>query len=388
MTVSVAGKPIPLPDALSEAGRLALAFVDGGLEWLAWAVVAPGMRYDFADETELVATVQQGLHASPFTLLPQLGLMVSPVKLLTLAAADLRTLGEAESGDSSAVTAARIRQILASHQLVTGDELAAGVSLLGELGVASAPLFQAVAFDEALALSALVHEPYAPRSAAPAKASSKARPASQASTTAAALSREAAAFAVAQARTVHEYCDYYRLYLDRAGQLGGDATPAQREAAATAAMQALLPVLFGTLDCPQVHTPIGPSEVAAVVREWLARGRMVGFARLSHGVQQIVRRARYDGETGDAAKRIVDAYLQSAQAFLASHRIEHGRMSQDGSTCSFPIDDAQLSAELQLSSQGVISLVDFGTRRPQRADLVPAASSSASPSPSPSQDNP
>ncbi|AEA62621.1 conserved hypothetical protein [Burkholderia gladioli] len=377
MTVSVGGKPIPLSDALSEAGRLALAFVDGGLEWLAWAVVAPGMRYDFADETQLVSTVQQGLHASPFTLLPQLGLMVSPVKLLTMSPADLRTLGAAETGDGSAVVAAQVRQILASHQLVTRDEVVAGVSLLGELGVVTAPLFQAVNFDESLALSALIHLPYPTQGAASGATQAGGMPTVP---QAPALLQEAAAFAVAQARTVHEYCDYYRLYLDRAEQLGDGATPQQRESAATAAMQALLPTLFGALDCPQVNQPAGPADVAGAVRAWLARGRMIGFARLSHGVLQIVRHTRYKDETGDVARRIVDAYLHSAQAFLAAHRVERGRMGQDGATCSFPIDDTQLRAELQLSSQGVISLTDFGTRPPPPSDLVPAPPAAASPS--------
>ncbi|KVH37499.1 hypothetical protein [Burkholderia cepacia] len=343
MTVSVAGKLIPLPAALSEGGRLALAFIDGGIEWLGWAANAPAARYDFADETQLVAAVQQGLHASRFALLPQLGLMVSPVKLLTLSTADLRTLASAESGDDSDIVAAQVRQILSAHGLLTREDLAAGVSFLEQLSVNSAPLFQAPGFDEKLALTRLMYPGQAAQQPA--------------------LQREAASFALKQARTVHEFCDFYRLYLDRAEQLGGDATtPEQREVAATDAMHALLPLCFGALDCPQVQGLTGPPEVASSVRNWLARGRTMGFTRLSLGAQQIVRHTSYKGETGDAARRIVDFYLHSAQSFLASQQVYHGLMGQDGATCSFSVETGQLRAELQLNSHGVISLADFGAR--------------------------
>ncbi|WP_390623100.1 hypothetical protein ACEQUB_p01328 (plasmid) [Ralstonia syzygii] len=353
MTVSVAGKLIPLPQALSEVGRLALAFIDGGIEWLDWAATAPMARYDFADETELIATVQQGLHASRLALLPRLGLMVSPVKLMTLGLADLGTLARAEGGDDSAVVAAQVRRILADHSLATREDLAAGASFLAQLGAGSAPLFQALGFDDSVALAGLMHLPQGAQQPA--------------------LRQEAASFAVQHARTVPEFCDYYQFYLDRAEQLGSSAaTPGQREAAATAAMEALLPVLFGALDCPQVQGLASPSQVALTVRNWLARGRVVGFARLSRGAQQIVRHTAYKGETGEAARRIVDLYLQAAQSFLAAHQADHGLMGQDGATCLFPVEAAQLHAELQMSSNGVISLNDFGTRPASPAATVPA----------------
>ncbi|MDN7674307.1 hypothetical protein QZM22_17695 [Burkholderia oklahomensis] len=358
MTVSVAGKLIPLPNALSDIGRLALAFVDGGIEWLVWAATAPSARYDFADETELIATVQRGLHASRYTLLPQLGLTISPVKLMTLSLADLNTLARAESGDGSSVVAAQVAKVLSEHGLVTRDELTAGVSFLAQLGVKSAPLFQALGFDDSLAVTNLMHLPQGARQ----------QP----------LQQEAASFALKQARTVLEFCDFYRFYLDYAQQLNSSAaTPERREAAATDASEALLPILFGALDCPQVQGLAGPSDVAQTVRNWLAQGRMVGFARLSQGAQQIVQHTAYKGETGEAAKRIVELFMHAAQSFLAAHQPDRGTMGQDGATCLFPIESAQLRAELQLSGNGVISLNDFGARPAAPAALAPAVTETA-----------
>ncbi|KGU94991.1 hypothetical protein X888_629 [Burkholderia pseudomallei MSHR4377] len=358
MTVSVAGKLIPLPNALSDIGRLALAFVDGGMEWLVWAATAPSARYDFADETELIATVQQGLHASHYTLLPQLGLIVSPVKLMTLSLADLNILARAESGDGSSVVAAQVAKILSEHGLVTRDEAAAGVSFLVQLGVRSAPLFQALGFDDSLAIANLMHLPQGARQ----------QP----------LLQEAASFALKQARTVLEFCDFYRFYLDYAEQLNSSAATAERrEVAASEALGALLPILFGALDCPQMQGLAGPADVAQAVRNWLAQGRMVGFARLSQGAQQIVQHTAYKGETGEAAKRIVELFMHAAQSFLAAHQPERGTMGQDGATCLFSVESAQLRAELQLSSGGVISLNDFGARRAAPAMLAPAAPENA-----------
>jgi hypothetical protein len=262
---------------------------------------------------------------------------------MTLGLADLRLLARAEGGDDSAVTAAQVRKIMADHQLATRADLAAGPALLAELGIAASPLFQALDFDDGLALWQLASEA-PPDAEAPAPTP---------------LQREAAAFGVQQARTVQEFCDYYRVYLDRTATLGG-AAPEQRSQAAAATLQALLPQLFGTLDCPQIRGLPSPGEVELAVNSWLAQGRQVGFTRLSQAVQQIVRHTSCQGEAGDAAPKAVRLYLQSAQAFLSASRPSRGRLGQDGATCLFTLEGGSLRAELQVGSNGVISLRDFG----------------------------
>ncbi|MBN3727876.1 hypothetical protein G3N92_27285, partial [Burkholderia sp. Ac-20379] len=100
MPLTIAGRLIRTESQLSEAARLTLALIDGGAGWLAWAVAAPAARYDFPDETQFVAAVQQGLHAAPLALLPALGLLVNPIKLLSLGVDDLRVLTAAEAADA------------------------------------------------------------------------------------------------------------------------------------------------------------------------------------------------------------------------------------------------------------------------------------------------
>ena len=336
MSVSVAGRLVQSVEVLSSLGRLSLAFVDGGLEWLAWAVADLDVHHEFPDETALADQVQRSLHGSPFALLPALQLMVSPVKLMTLGLADLRLLARAEGGDTSAVVEAQVRKILAEQRLVTQAELASGPALLAALDIAASPLFQAMDFDSGLALSQLATE----------------------TPPAASLRREAAVFAVAQARTPQEFCDHYRVFLDLAAPRVS-ASLEQREAAATATLQVLRPQLFGALDGPRIHGLPSPRDVDAVVGDWLSQGRQVGFARLSLAVQQIVRHAACQGETGDGVLQVVRPYLQSAKDFLAAGHVSTGRMGQDGATCSFLREAGHLQAELQVNDRGFISLGHF-----------------------------
>ena len=361
MTISVAGRPIPQATSLSDLCRLVLAFIDGGQEWLAWALATPAARYDFADETTLVTQVQQGLHASPLALLPTLAMLVSPVKLMTLGLADLRVLARAEGGDTSAVVSAQKQRVLADHQLFTQDDLATVNTWLAGLGVGNAPVFQAMGLNERAALCELMRGP----------GDADATPADGAD-------QEAATFAVQQARTPLEYADYVRFYQALAAQPGASATtPQARADHATQAMQSLLPLFFGALDCPQVNDLPSPGEVAQTVSAWLTSGRRVGFARVSEGLQQFVRHTAYSNETGDAAQRLVELYIASAQSFLAAARPRQGRMGQDGATCTYALQAGNQLAELQLGASGVISLRSYGLQPTSPA--VPAPTPPAEP---------
>ncbi|WP_126946387.1 hypothetical protein [Xanthomonas sp. BRIP62409] len=338
MSVSIAGRLISMPTMLSTLGRQCLAFIDGGTQWLTWAIQAPGVRYDFPDESSLLDEVQQGLHGSRLALLPQLELRVSPVKLMTLSPTDLGTLAQAEAGDTGSVVKAQLQRIFRDNALYTASDLAAGRSLLTQLKVDGAGVFQSLDMEESLALRQLAADA-PPDNVTPA------------------LQQEAAAFAIEQARTPLEFCDYYRFYLACTATI---AAADERAHAAASALQTLLPQLFTTLDCPQVQGLPSPNEVERSVAEWLARGRQIGFARLSLAAQQIVQHTRYRGDGGDqAASDAIRLYLQSAQAFLAANRPSRGVLGQDGSSCVFSMQNDALAALLQVNG-GIISLRDFG----------------------------
>lgn len=341
MSVVLAGRVMQTPAAMSDLGRLALAFIDGGQEWLSWAIASPMHQYNFPDESTLLAQVQQGLHTSRFAYLPTLGLMVGPVKLLTLGAADLRILGRAETGDTTPPITAQVSRVLTDHQLLTGADLAQGTAFLTQAGVAQSTLFQFMTFEDQAALYQLAVQPLG----------SQTIPAT-----------EAATFAVQQARTAQEFVDYFRFYMSYCGRLPSGTTADQRSQQAGAALATLLPLLFGTLDSPQVDGLVPPGEVSRAVATWIQSGKMIGFARLSEGAQLIAQNTIFQAETGDAARVLVQRYLAGAQSVLAGNRVERGFLGQDGASCLYPVRSGDQQVTLALGPTGVITLRFYGLR--------------------------
>jgi hypothetical protein len=337
MTVSVANKPIQDRGSLSTLGALVLSFIDGGVQWLAWAANDTAFNYNFPDETTFVAKVQQGLHNSPLSLLPNLKLLISPIKLMTFSIDDLRILAKAESGDQDPATLARLNSILSAHGVLRQADLAAMPDFLGKLGVASAPVFQSLGLNDLIALSELITLPQ-PQDGDPD------------------IQSDAASFALQQARTPEEFGDYYRAYM--ALKTAG-TPPQQGPAQATAAVQTLLPLMFAALDGPQVDGLVAPAEVKAAVSDWLRQGRRLGFSRLSEGVCRIIDSTAFTDETGAAAQHILDHYLADAQSFLSANNPKTGRISQDGQSCVLPAQSGNLYAELQLNPGGHITLRQF-----------------------------
>lgn len=341
MTVTVANRLIQGRSSLSDVAALALAFIDGGVEWLAWAAATPSAAYHFADETMLVTQVQQGLHASPLTLLPSLQLWVSPVKLMTFSLADLRMLARAEGGADDAASMTRVNAILSAHGLLTHADFRALPAFLADLGVASSPLFQCLGLNESIALMELVTLPD-PGSGDPS------------------TQADAAGFAVQQARTPEEFADYYRAYTALAAKQTTTSAPADsRQMQANEAVQTLLPLMFGALDCPQVNGLVPPAEVAGAVNSWLRQGRRLGFSRLSEAVCRILDSTTFTNETGAAAQQVINHYLANAHSFLAANEPRTGQISQDGRSCVLPAQSGNLYAELLLSPAGGLTLRQF-----------------------------
>jgi hypothetical protein len=355
MSISLAGRGVSSVDGLSALGRLTLSFIDGGLEWLEWATNSLTARYEFPDETSLVDGIQQGLHASGLVLLPRLGLVAGPAKLMSLGLTDLRTLAMAETGDSSDIVTAQLRRVLSDHALVSCHDLTACATFLKQLGVADSVVFQSITFDEQLAIWELLTVPGddsgSTASTSPTDVSQGVEP----------IQLEAAKFAVEQCRTPAEFVDYYRFYLVASAKVAKNdpSTPEQRLASVTRVMQTLLPVLFASLDCPRISGLPVPAQVAIAAADWIAQGKQIGFARLSEAAYQVVRFSTYRDETADAATQIVNQYLRSAQAFLSGNAVRRARMGQDGASCSFAFESQSLRALLLLSSTGTISLRDF-----------------------------
>ncbi len=351
MTLMLGGAALSRRADISDLARLALSFVDGGLQWLDWAILTTAETFGFPDETALAGGVQMGLHASPFALLPTLKVAVSPIKLMTVGVDELKTLRRAETGDTGATTTAQVSRILAAHHIYTQDDLAPTSAFLTEMGVADAPLFQFMGFEDRLALLSLVRQ--ADPSPPPV-----------------ALQQEAAAFGVAQGRTVPEFVDYARFYIGYSAKLG-QLTPDDRQAACERALAVLLPRLFPYLDAPQVNGLLPPAQVGEAVKGWLAGGRDVGFTRLSLGVQQVACNTHFENGGVEDPDQFVTVYVQHAQDLLRAHALTRGIMAQDGASCLFPIEGREFDADLRLGPTGLVTLESF--RRKAKPKPAPGA---------------
>jgi hypothetical protein len=342
MTVSIARRPLYSPRALSDATRLVVGMIDGGDPWLSWAIYDPVARYSFDDEAALLVAVQNNLHASPVALLPRLGLMVSPVKLMTVPPAELRVLAQEQASDPSRPLPEEVAQILLRHELKTAEELDLGTQWLRDAGISDeAPLFQSITLTERIALLALSAD------------------CGEGGNAASHFAREAAAFALAEARTPLEFTDYYRIYVDMASLVELGAPPPERAARASQAVSTLLPLLFGARDCPRVEGIVAPAEVAAAVDDWQMMGRRLGFSRITLGVQQVVAHSSFRHVPLDQAARAVEAYLAGAQSLLREGDLGPPRLAQDGASRSFRVPTETEVADVLQDAQGIISLGSY-----------------------------
>jgi hypothetical protein len=362
MTIVIAGNILQKSDGLSEPARQALSFIDGGQQWLAWAMASPTIFHETADETTFLTDVQHGLHASPMTFLPRLGLSVSPVKLLSLGSDNMRTLMQAEDGDTSTAVLLKVQQILNDHGLLGGDKLRRSCDFLEEIGVASSPLFQMMDFNDRVAVHSL--------------ATSESN---QAIGNSKQSRQEAAAFAVQQARTVIEFCDYYQVYLaylKKTNVFGGSAS--ERNQLCSQAMQTVLPLAFSALECPRLPDRLpSPDEVERRLRDWLVRGRRLGFSRLSQAVLQIVTQTNFSTETGNDARRLFELYFNGAQSFLTTVRFHECLLGQDGENVTFSLQSATQRAVLNVSANRTLSLHSFGNLSAVPADVLVPGNSNA-----------
>lgn len=365
MSLFVAGRSILHPHQLSPLGQRVLSLLDGGVPWVQWAMASTTQRYAFGDEGSLLDGVQQGLHGARMAWLPQAGLQIGPVKLLSLGQEDIDTLCRIEAGEDDRPASLRFHDLLSRHALLTNTALQAYRPFLASIGVADAPLFQQLDFHESRALCQLSSEQgTAMASDAP--------------------SPEAAGFALANARRPIEFCDYYRFY--RTAPHTADSAE-QRRLDAMYMLQLLLPNLFEMLDGAQLtHLP-APEEVDQAINATLASGRTVGFARISLAAQQL----SIDLAPAHLREQAVAEYarcrMRDVHALLGSHRVHSSRLGQDGARMHCLIEGADGHAVVQVEDNS-ISLARYSPTRRDDAGEATVGDQARQPTAAPAQPEP
>lgn len=341
MSLTLANSLIRVED-LSLITRQALSLVDGGLPWVQWASNDTLQRYSFTDETTLVGAVQHGLHGTNLAYLPRCQVFISPVKLMCMGLDDLKRISQWESSGEDVLEASQIEGLFEAHDVIACTNLASPVAILQELGVGESPLFANMTLMEHLELRqwstgvALKDEP------------------------AQRLAKEAAQFALRQARQARDFMDYYCFYISLAQREppGSGLSTEQRLANSEAVLHALLPELFAFLDCPQTRGLPSPAEALTVVKDWLANGKVLGFSRLSSGVRQIVATPSFRADPAAMAASVCN-YVMAANQFFARQQQLVSVLKQDGCTCCYRAEDNQFSGELLLNAEQMISLLSL-----------------------------
>lgn len=332
MSIVIGNRPLSLRD-LSERARLVLSWIDGGPQWFEWAAGSPAATHRFEDETAMLRAVQAGLHDSPLLLLPEIGLLVGPAKLMTLRLDDLRLLAHAGSHAEIQHLVQEVARIGEAEHLFFYRDFDKADVMLAAMQVASAPLFRTRSLMEQVALVELERDGVCTSP----------------------LAAEAAAFAVARAGTVRTFVDLVRTYLRLAETVPGD----RRVDGIDHLLTALRTVSFGALEGPRVQGLASLADIRAAVANWLQSARAIGFARTSLAIEQLVSHGGYSGETRQPPATMMQHYMSRAQALLGVTQFAEGRLEQDGATMRYTARTPLESIELELSPQGVLTIARY-----------------------------
>lgn len=349
--VSIGGRGVARPSELPPEVASVVSMIQGATRWLEWAAADPIDAYPFEDAGSLVAGIQDGLHGSPWTLLPRLGVLVSPVRLLELAADDLAALATYESKESNGVASDRqVKKILSEHDLVGQDELTVGLDFLDEMGLRSDAVFQSLGLADQIDLFRLVDgartETWLDRSS----------------------QKEASGFAVHNAQQPQEFIDYYRLYMAFLERGLGGKTKASRLTPAQEMVDGLGGRLYSQLRCPIVERAPSPGELAELLGRWVPQTGSLAFPRLSAAVSQVFRGAGPTSASGTETQAAVDGYLQRARAVLCEAAPDAPSVAQDGGSRRYPIDAADGSAVVSWSPSGQLTLESIVAEETAAAD--------------------
>ncbi|GEM_PF-1563590 len=332
MTVTLSGRPVRRQEDLSATTQLILSLIPSGAAWLEWAISPGARRFDYVDESGLIADLQSGLHGVGQIVLPGLGLAVSPLKLIQISAADLKVLIAAEQTGSEP-DLAKARKVLTKAGLLTLADYWTGRALLSELGVGDASVFQFMDSQGQAAILGLVET------------------VRRAGRT---IAREAALFALGKACSAVEFADHVEIYVGlvvRAGQTA--STSEARIALVEDALATLRPWLFERLEGPLIVGPKDQVTVALALRNWILSGRTLGFGRLSLGAREIVAfQAQANAATIVEAGR---ALTKAVAVLLDTVQLRGGVVEQDGAM-RFRLQDDRYVAEVRLDADGALTL--------------------------------
>jgi len=344
--LAVGGRYLGSEDDLSERAQTALALIQGGSPWIHRAIASSAETYWFANESELVAGVQRGLHGQPLLRLRRLGVVLSPRKLLTLSSKDLnQILSGEESDEDNAVADASTRKILTDNGIHTHADFALVNAFLQQMGLADDPLFQSMSVADHTAVLRVVSSPV------------------NESVLDRNIQKEAADFAAQNAPDPQAFADYLQFYAATVQKIrDASPKPRRRQQAAQQALDALLPSVQAHLRCPVIAPDASMVDLYAFLNGWINGRNNLGFPSLSVGALQVMQHTPIVDGTVARAQDIVDAYIRDASQFAKITEPRMKTLSQDGERYVFELDSKSASAYLSLDRNGCATLLSYAPK--------------------------
>lgn len=348
--IGIRGRPIQSPAQLLPQAQSLMQLIPGGSAWLA-SIAGASTQYNFANDFELLAGIQAGVHGEPVMMLRKLQIAVHPEALSGFARDEMDSLVAVErgTGDNS-VTRMRVRRLFATQQLLTESELLVGDEFPDQIGLNAEPLFRSRSLPDRIALFNLVNDGVT----------------EQALDTR--LQSEAAQFAVGRALNIPEFVDFYRFYLALLPTGPIDSQLAdKRSRLAEAAADALSDVSFDLLWAPTLDSAPQPSALPGIVSQWSDRGLRLGFPRLSAALAHLAVNVPINGATGLAARQIIEGSMNRLQQLWIGNVPGSVRVAQSGVNRLYAYELPSATAQLSLASDGTLTVANYRPRTPEQA---------------------
>jgi len=347
--VAIDGQKVQNLSDLPSSVQMVTSIIEGGQNWFEWAAKEPVSVFDFPDWPALVDGIQIGLHGNDLVLIGSLGLLVSPVALLSmpdLGISALETYLTAGSGNS--VADIELEKVLRQSNYLSQSQLTLVTDFLSQVELSGNPLFQAMSLGDRIAIYRAINQLPGDWALQPANQT------------------EAAGYASDYATSPRAFADFYTFYMANFAIPELDnLSPDRRARMARLRSDQIAATLRNDMRCPAVVGNPAPEQFQRDLRAWFSAGNGLGFSRVSQGVAVIAGLKKAEDLTGQALTRQIDKYLERAKSV-----VNHGEpnpeptVAQDGSAFFYTFDARDMQTVLQLEcGSGAVTLAEFTDSR-------------------------
>lgn len=341
--VSVAGAKLDSLDQLPASVLQVTSFIEGGLAWLSWAMGEPQSRFDFPNALSLVTEIQNGLHGEGLILVPEWELLIHPLALLSISDLGIEALcATLKEGSDNSVVQLEADRALQTHGYFRQNQLAVVGTFLEQVGLSSAPLFQALTLNDQIAIYQSISNPAGPWSLQ------------------ADFQKEAAAYASAYSSSPISFADLYAFYATLSlSQDFRKMAPAERARYAQGRSDAIAVALRNQMRAAVIGEVFVPEAVQNLLRAWFSAGNGLGFARVSEAVARLSENSQIAKASGDGLLSEVRDYLQAAREVVQMGNVSPPRVSQNGQFLFYAFRKLQQTVHLRVErSSGCVTLAD------------------------------